>query len=253
MEFEFGVVESLDKVPEQFRPLYVAGSDGKFALGETFKGVAEAVTGLNKALKSERGRKMVDLSALADFGDTPEKIKEAFTSKIKDLEDQLAAGSKVNVEKIRQEFATAHASEVTKHKNRAEALQSQLYGLLVDNQAVSVLAEAKGDTELALPFVRQQVKVVEEEGKASVHVIDKDGNRRYSTVTGLPMTIKELVVEMKGNARYARLFDSEALSGGGMSPGGGKPPIKPPAGAPRSALDKIKAGLDKGGLRKEKR
>jgi hypothetical protein len=229
MEIDFTqAVESLDKVPEQFRPLYTETADKKFALDTKFKGIGDAFTGLNGALKAERKNKPkpIDLSLLADFGDSPEKIHEGITTRIKTLEEQLAAGQKINPEKLKQEFVTAHQGEITKHQNRNQALQGQLYSLLVDNAAISAVTEAKGSPELLLPQVRSQVKVLEEDGKFNVYVVDSAGDKRFSGVTGQPVTIKELVAEMKGDKRFARAFDSEAPSGGGKPPGSGNGPVR---------------------------
>ena len=46
-------------------------------------------------------------------------------------------------------------------------------GLLVENEATAAVAEAKGIPDLLLPFIRDQVKVVEEDGEFKVFVVDK--------------------------------------------------------------------------------
>jgi hypothetical protein len=249
MEFDFGPVETLDKVPEQFRPLYSEGTDKKFAIAPAFKGVGEALVGLNGALKKERANKpkVVDLSVLSDFGDSPEKIYETISTKIKTLEEQVAAGSKINPEKLKQEFVTAHQGELTKRDNRNTALQNQLYSLLVDNSATTAILEAKGSAELLIPQIRSQVKVLEDDGKFAVFVVDSAGDKRFSGVTGQPVSIKELVAEMKGDKRFARAFDSEAPSGGGMRPGSGNSQrALQREDAPKSSVSKISAGLSRG-------
>ncbi len=160
MDFEFNPVDSLDKVPEQFRAIYTEGSDGKFVPAEAHRGVVEAVTGLNRSLKAARleakGRTAVDLSPLADFGATPEEIKTAINEKLTSLQNELAKGgeAKLNLDKVRQELADAHAKDLKKAGARAEALQNQLYGLLVENSATAAVAELKGVPELLLPFIK---------------------------------------------------------------------------------------------------
>lgn len=246
MDFLFGDVDNLDAVPEQFRPLYAKGDDNKFKLQEQFKGVGDAVLGLNKALKSEREnskkRPTVDLTPLAEYGDSVDTILAGFKAKLKGLEDQ---GGKVNVEKLKQEFDVAHKGEVTKHQNRAQALQTQLYGLLVDNAATLAIVDAKGVPELLLPHIQRQVKVTEDNGKFQVLVVDDQGDQRFNSVTGQAMTIKDLVAEMKSHKLYGRAFESEAPSGSGKEPGSGKTPPAP-KGAPMTSVDKIAAGLAKG-------
>lgn len=250
MEFEFGEVDSLDKVPEQFRGIYAEGEGGKFVVNQSYKGVAEAVTGLNRSLKAARleaKANKVDLTPLSEYGNSPDEIKTNISTKLKELQDQLAQGAdaKLNLDKVRSDLAAAHAKDLDKANVRTQALQTQLYGLLVENAATAAVAELKGVPELLLPFIKNQVKVVEQDGEFKVFVVDAQGDQRYSGVTGQPMTIKELVAEMKGNEKYGRLFESEAPAGGGMPPrGGGQPPK--PTGKVLSANDKIAAGLAKG-------
>jgi hypothetical protein len=259
MDFDFVPVDSLEKVPQQFRPLYAteAGTDGKFGIAETFKGTAEAFVGLGRALKAERAaaknRTTVDLSPLAEYGDSPEKIRESIATKIRTLEEELAKGGKINVEKIKGELAAAHLAEKAQLTARATALQGRLYEKLVDDDVRAALArpESKGSPDLLLDPIRKKVKVAEEDGRFLVYVIDDGGDRRYSGVTGQPMTIAELVTEMRADPRYARAFDSDAASGGGMQPGSGKGTLRVVnQGAPKSSVDKIAAGISKGKLRR---
>ena len=255
MEFEFTPVDSIDKVPEQFRGIYKQGDDGKFVPDEAHKGIVEAVTGLNRSLKAARAeakaKTPVDLSPLSDFGKTPEEIKAGIQTKIKELQDQLAAGgeAKLNLDKVRSDLAAAHAKDLEKTNARATALQNQLYGLLVENAATAAVAELKGVPELLLPFIKNQVKVVEQDGEFKVFVVDGAGDQRYSGVTGQPMTIKELVAEMKANEKFGRLFESEAPAGGGMPPRGGQTPPRQ-QGKTLTANEKIAAGLAKGNFRR---
>lgn len=251
MDFEFTPVETIDKVPEQFRGIYKQGDDGKYVPDEAHKGVVEAITGLNRSLKAARAeakaKSAVDLTPLADFGVTPEEIKANISAKLAEFQDQLAKGgeAKLNLDKVRQELADAHAKDLEKAGARAEALQNQLYGLLVENSATAAVSELKGVPELLLPFIKNQVKVLEQDGEFKVFVVDGQGDQRYSGVTGQPMTIKELVAEMKANEKYGRLFESETPAGGGMPPRGGSTSPRPP-GKVLTANEKIAAGLARG-------
>lgn len=250
MEFDFTPVEDVNKVPEQFRPLYAQkpGDDGKFTVDPNFKSVAEAINGFNKSnkqLRTELKTKVVDLSPLAEFGDNPASIAEAVKAAVE------AAGANKNndvtkaVEAAKSAMAQANAKEIEKHTQRSQALQNQLYSLMVENAATTAVAELKGIPELLMPFIKQQVKVAEESGQFKVSVVDAQGETRYGA-TGSPMTIKELVAEMKGNERYGRLFESEHQNGGGgMNPGGGKQPPRQ-SGRELTSTEKIAAGLGKG-------
>lgn len=250
MEHDFTKpADSLDAVPEQFRPLYAQGQDGKFVVGEAFAGVVGAVTGLNTSLKAARleakNKSPTDLSALSEFGTDPASIRAAVDAKLAELQEAATKGggdAKANLEKIKADLAKGHATELAGVSAKTEAYKGQLYGLLVENAATTAVAEAKGVPELLLPFIKQQVKVVEENGEFKVYVVDSAGDQRYSGVTGSPMTIKELVAEMKTNSKFGRLFESDQQQGGGgKPPGQSRTPPKP--GKEMSSVDKINAGL----------
>lgn len=255
MDFDFA--ESVDNdsaIPEQFRPMYAKDdASGKFVLlkDPVMQGARSALVGLNGALKAARAEaknlkgKQIDLSALSEFGETPTDIITGVQAKIQELNAALAQGTKINPEKIKQELTAAFSQEKTALTARNEALTKQLHTLMVDQAATSAIAELKGVPELLLPFVRQQVKVVEEDGQLVVKVVDSQNDVRFSTVTGHPMTIKELVQAMKADQKYGRLFESEAPQGGGMQPGAGQRQAGTNQGQDKSAQQKIGDGLRK--------
>ena len=249
MDFDFSPVDSVDKVPEQFRPLYARepADDGKFAVDPNFKPVAEALLGFdksNKQLRQEIKTKAVDLSPLAEYGESPAEIAEAVKAAVEAAGSHKDQDVNKAVESAKAAMAQANAKEIEKHNQRNQALQNQLYGLMVENSATAAVAELKGVPELLMPFIKQQVKVQEEDGQFRVFVVDEQGETRYGA-TGSPMTIRELVAEMKGNERFGRLFESDQPGGGGMPPNGGRrPPTSP--GRELSANEKIARGLTRG-------
>lgn len=246
MDFEFAEVDDVAKVPEQFRGLYKEQEGGKFGVDPNFKGVSEAVLGLNRALRAERqaakDRKVVDLTPLADFGATPEDIKTAFETRLAEASKGKDGDVTKQIEGVKNGLNAAHAKAMDAATARNTALQNQLYGLLVENSATAAVAELKGVPELLLPFIKNQVKVTEADGAFVVTVLDGAGEPRYGA-TGQLMTIKELVTEMKANEKYGRLFESEAGSGSGMPPGGGRRVPAKPGEKELTATEKIAAGL----------
>lgn len=246
------------KVPADFQPFY-AEKDGSYVLRGEDPIVANAVKvigGLNKSLKASRGEaqalkgKLPDLAKLADYGDSPDTILSAFESKLNEVRE--AGNSKTvkdverQIEKIRTDLTTAHKGEVEKHTTTIAALRGQLHSLMVTSSAVTALSEANAlDADLVLPYINSQVKVVEEQdGRLGVQVVDKQGDVRYSGTTGNPMTIKELVGEMKADAKYGPLFKSEAHTGGGGQPT--RLPGGVPSGQPKTSRGKISHALETG-------
>jgi hypothetical protein len=265
MEFNFSqntVLDSLDKVPADFQGLYRKDdADGKFKLDSDHPGVKSAIsaiTGLNSALTKVRGElvttkaKAVDLSALADYGATPEEIVTAFTAKLEEASKGKGKGVNVaeEVEKAvkaaKEALGKTHAEELQKHSTRNEALKNQLYGLMVTNTATSALIAADVlDPTLLMPFIREQVKVEEEDGKFKVTVVNEAGDTRYSGSTGEPMSIKELVTEMKATERYMPLFKSDAPTGGGASSQQQSRRTVTTGGEEKTSKQKIASGLDR--------
>lgn len=253
MDFEFVAVDSIDKVPEQFRPLYKDGEGdnaGKAVPNPEYKGVIEAIVGFDKTAKTLRGELKtakagkVDLTVLAEYGDTPEAIAEAVKAAVAEAGNNKNADVTKAVEAAKKALAEGHAKEIEKHTQRNQGLQAQLYTQLVENEATAAIAEAKGVPRLLMPFVREQVKVAEENGELRVNVVNAQGEVRYG-MTGSPMSIKELVAEMKGQEEFGRLFESEERGGGGFQPGGTRRSASM-GDRKLSANEKIALGLTKG-------
>ena len=247
-------LKSLESVPSDFQAFYKQDGDEYILDTETpaINSAVSIISGMVNTLSAVRNEadtyksKAVDLSSLADYGTSPEEIKSSITAKIEELQQQLAGGeeAKLNLEKIKEDLAKAHTKDLEVRDNRANALRSQLENLLVTSETIKELSAAGGDVELLSPFIHQNTKSIEEDGEFKVLVIDSAGDRRFSGTTGAPMTIKELVNEMKADTKYSKLFASEAPTGGGKLPGSSAAPAPKP-GAKISSVDKISAGLKK--------
>lgn len=263
MEFEFVDNQTVpsDKfdtvVPEDFRGLYME-KDGNYVLNSDGEGVGSAVraiTKLNKSLRSARAEaaglkgKSADLSALAEYGTSPEDILEGIKAKIEEVKatHKTKTGEELErkVSKIKEDLSTTHRAEVDAHQKRIEALTNQLHNHLVISTATAALAEAGAiDVDLVLPHLQSQVTVTEEDGKFSVNVVDAAGDPRYSGTTGAPMTIKEAVLEMRAKEKFGPLFKSDSHSGGGRQPSQ-RPGVRA-GNAPKTSREKIAHAVQTG-------
>ena len=261
MKFDFNEhkkVAKIDDVPESFRGLYIEAADKSgFELRSNDAGVTaaiNAVTGLNAALiasrsEAEAARKAntMDLSPLVEYGTDPTSIATTVKTKLKEMQDMVTQGTKVDVQgqlqKLRDEMSRAHSVELGVQRKTAEDLQTQLESVLVDSQITAAVAVHPGtDPELVQPFVRKFIKVVVENGKRRAVVVDSAGNTQFSMKrAGQEMDIAELVESMKKDAKYARLFPSQAPQGGGALPATGSGPR--PVTSNLTSADKISAGL----------
>jgi hypothetical protein len=107
--------------------------------------------------------------------------------------------------------------DIAAKDTKITALSSALERRLVDAEATSALAAAKGAPKVLLPHIKAQTKVVEEEGEYVVYVVDARGNPRIGDAKGTPMTIAQLVEEMKQDPDVARNFEGTGSSGGGAT------------------------------------
>ena len=147
--FEFAKnteLDNLDSVPENFRVFYKEREGGEgYALDSENPVVSTAVAsiaGLGKSLKAARSdadryrKDRTDLSALSEYGDSPESIKSAVDARLGELQEQLQNGesAKIDLEKIKEDLAKSHNREVTKKEQVIEGLKGQLYAHLVTSE-----------------------------------------------------------------------------------------------------------------------
>lgn len=216
-------VEDLNTIPADFRPLYAQGDNG-VSINPDLKSTVDAFRNINKALTKSRTeadgykKQVVDLSPLAEYGDSPETIQQAFQTKMDEILS-TSGKAKIDIEKIKADMAKATATEREKLERRNVALTQQLYTLNVRNEGIAAIsaAGAAERAQLIMPFIERSVQQVEEEGKLNTYVVDQDSNRRFSSITGEPMTIRDLVDEMRNSDQYAPLFPSQTRSGGGTT------------------------------------
>ncbi len=266
--FDFSKHKELDTlagiVPPEFTPFYaeqeVSGAK-KFVLQLENPIVATAVkslTGTYGALTAERTvttqlreqMKGIDLAPLEQFGKSVEEIKSTVETRIAELSDQVAKGAKIDPVKLRQEFATAHAAELTSRDTTIGKLTGQFEDLLIDQQFTTLLAPLTKQPEFVLPLLKKSVKVGEDGGRAMLFVMDEAGNRRHNPATGAPMTAAEYVAEFSANPTNARLFDSQERQGP-ADPGNTRRPAAPHLAQKRedmSGSSLIGEGLRKGQL-----
>lgn len=223
MEFDFlPEYESQDAVPKEYQGLYKAGEGGKLKLDEKLAKKLD-VSGLQKALKAERtlkGEAEKQLGAYRALGSL-----EEIQAKIEAAKDDGDSAGAKRLEKMKKELVESHEKEKQVLLKERDELRGTVDSYLIDSEATSALAELKGSPKLLLPHVRSSVKVVKEkDGRYYARVVDKDGDPRVNG-QGQPLTIKDLVGEMKKSSDYAMAFEASGNSGGGKPPGnsGGTP------------------------------
>lgn len=174
----------------------------------------------NAALEANRNTLLSEKKALekqmARFKDIdPDKYK-SMSEKEAEVERERAerAGDwKARETQLQERFTT----ETKAKDERIGSLSAALERRLVDAEATAALAAAKGSPKVLLPHIKAHVKVVEENGEFVVQVVDGRGQPRVGDAKGNPMTIGQLVEELKADPDFARNFEGSGSSGGGAS------------------------------------
>lgn len=234
------VVDAIEAVPEALREFYVAGDDGKFRLD----GVEDTAV-LKRSLENAKKERTEAKTALAKELEAAQERMKGFDpdeyaalKKERDEREIQSATKKGEFEKLKAQLLERQQTELAAKDQLNKAMRSSLESYLVDSEATRAIASAKGVPELLLPHVRAQVRVIEDGGRFAAKVVDRDGNPRIGDANGEPMTINQLVAEMRQSEIYGRAFEASGASGSGASQsrsaaGGGQ------KGITRSAFDAL--------------
>lgn len=246
--------ESLEGLDEALHDNYIKQDDGTFILaaleGMVSADKVEDVSGLKSALEKERAssreatkkfKSLQEKTAGFDQG----KYDELIAAEAEHVEAE--ATKKGEWDKLKGQMLGKHTEDLAAKDKVIASLRGELERHLVDAAVVSAISGADGNVELLRPHVKAQVKLVEQEnGEFAPQVVDAAGSLRING-SGEPLTIKDLVGEMRGQDVYAGAFkgtgqsgnDSLAAMGGegnAAASGGGNPTI-PKEGQNRSQMD----------------
>lgn len=240
------VVTDINSVDEGLRSFYVE-QNGKYVLDVApSEGFAlENVTALKSALVSERTLK-ADLETRAkDFetrfaayeGLDPTAARDA----LRRIETIANLDPEKEAERLADEKYKAKSSTLkTKYESEIEALRTdangkltaaqtaleahrkQIQTLLVDNAISTHLAKLNPVADLrdAVELLaRQSIKTKEVEGRTIVQVVDPNGQQRFKDVlNGVPMTVEDLLTEMRESRPSFFQADSKPGIGLGTQP-----------------------------------
>lgn len=193
-------IPDLDAVPAEYQPLYEEG-DGSYSL---LPALAARMENPNsdadrQSLKDEHLALTGELEAYRAISSEPGLLAK----KVGDWE-QAIDESRVLLEQ--------------KDRDLSDLLQAS-DGYMVASAASLAISDAKGSVPLLLPHLQSVLTVVEEDGKRIIEVTEKAGARRLRE-NGDAFSVTDLVAEMKGSSLFARAFDSDDITGGGMASSG---------------------------------
>jgi len=206
-----------------------------FRLGVTpVEGIELAsVTNLRSALQKERSSAENFKKALGLFdGVTADQARTA----ISELEAlKTDGGTNRTRDEIRSELETSYSkkfdvdketltkkytTDIESKDNTIGTLTRQLEKHLIENSAISAITEAEGSPDLLLPLIAQKAKVIPlDNGNLGIRIFGDDDIERLSPKAGStnPMSIVELVAEMKADSKLGRAFKASGTSGSGAT------------------------------------
>lgn len=214
------VVESLDEIPEIARDEYRQDADGKRFVRDAVAGAGEGgedLGALKRALEREKAegrkwRRVADERRDID----PEEYKTLKAEK--EEREHAKALEKGQFEKLLSQKDEVYRREKETLEAERQSALAAVQEYVVDAQANAAIATLKGRPKLLLPLVRAQLKAIKgEDGKYRVAVLDSDGEERRNPKTNEPMTVAELVAEMKADPEFGGAFEASGATGGGAS------------------------------------
>ena len=224
------IVSDIEAVPELLRGFYEE-RDGKFHLQDV-TALRNSMTNAKRE-RDEAKKRASHIEKWERIGKSPDEIAELLEAQKKAEEDKLSKAGEWD--KLRAQMNEKHAAEIKAREDKLAAKDKAIERYLIDSQATAAIAAAKGVPDLLLPHVQRQVRVIEDNGEFVVRVVDAKGDPRVNG-KGEPLTISDLVSEMRASDIFGRAFESSTNSGGGaVHPGGGS--TNTPAGIPKSFAD----------------
>ena len=195
---------------------------------EDIAGLKSTVEKLRTSEKSlEKNLKTIEdqLKAQAEkFKDiNPEAARSALAKidEIKDWDGETKVKEAVIVAEGRmeakmRELATQHKTSVDELQSELTNSQDQLQDAIVNSKIIEAIHKEEGNIDLLIPHVKSQVEMVKDShGVWKPEVINKEGNPRIGDSEGNPMTITQLVQEMKAQDTFAAAFPGANSTGSG--------------------------------------
>lgn len=212
------VVESLDAIPENVREFYRQDADGKrFILdAEDVSTGGEDVGALKRALEREKAERRKWARMAEEKGSIdPEEYKALKAAQ--EAREREEAERKGHFDKIIAQKDSQYQQELSKREADLKAALSAVERYVLDAEIAQAVSAHKGKLKILAPHVKAQLKAINEGGQYRVAVIDADGDERFNPKTNAPMTVAELVAEMRLDSDYGAAFEASGATGGGAS------------------------------------
>lgn len=214
------------KVPADFRSFYAKGNDGIYRVADGIAaGASKVIDGLTKNLKSakatnqsvglESKQRREAIEAWKALGETPEAVQATLA----ELQDKINKNSKINPEEIKASIQAGFTAQLDAEKVKTGKMFATLDSNLRQKDALSALAEHKGNSKLLMPIIMGRTKLVEDETTGAYYtvVLNDKGETRHGS-DGSPLSISKFVAELREDKDLAGAFEGTKQTGSGAQP-----------------------------------
>jgi hypothetical protein len=196
-----------------------------------------------KSMRSEYEQKIAELANKLDQYksidvDEYSQLKE-FQSKYQEEQEKRKmeeAEAQKDWETLKEQMLNRHKSEMTSYQERIakdiadrdsaiEKMQKSLYKSIAEAEYIKEISDAKGKIKLLSPHILPHLSVEEFKDSLSgeishvTRIKDSNGKIRINPSTGEPMSMKELIAEIKEMPDFKDAFEWEKKLGGSDSVG----------------------------------
>ena len=215
------MIDNVDGLDESIVGFYTQTDSGSFVLNVEGSGgfELENTTNLKTALGKERANAADASRRLKAFEDIdPEAARDAL-SKVDEIANFDPDKKVEEAMKHREtQLLKQHEKALTGLQDENGALLSQLEKNLITAAATKAISSNQGSVDLLLPHVSKQTRMRRtDSGTFIAEVVDTEGNPRIGDTNGNPMTIPQLVEEMRASDSFARAFDGSGATGSGAT------------------------------------
>lgn len=210
-------------------PFDINDPETKAAVDKLIADTAAAEAAKAEGLKKNNAELLAEKKRLAALAERAKGLPDDFDLEAYTAEREAAAKRAEEDAKKRGEFEqltakqkAAHEAETKKLKDEAEQNRKRYEDSVVEAATTRAIAAADGIPEILMPKVLASIKFKPgaDGARDGVEVVNPDGSAKMGP-TGGPMTLAELVAELREDDVWARGFKGTGASGGGANGGGG--------------------------------
>lgn len=231
------VVDDVGAVPEALREMYKPVGEGELA--GKFMLQVEPAAGLElgevASLRAQYGETAAKAKDLQQALDSYKGIKEKPSELAKKLarlaeleaidpDSEADKRAALKVQSREEALAKEYDGKLSERDATIEQLRGSVEKFMRTDTARAAAAKYGGDADLLEPFILQRTRVsYDGDGTPKVEVLDQKGGIEYAVRGGKvePATVEDLVIQMRGDPRFGRLFDASGTTGTGAKPANG--------------------------------